>query len=150
MEFAEWQVFCIHKEFACNVGDLGSIPGLGRSPGRGHGNLLLLEWLTSSQSLEFSGLPPTSGKEGVLDTDPLGNDFCQLCLYNETFIEFLNDRLWRAFELLNTSSSGKAVCLEMVWEICTLISEFTVSLFHVVIPDCILYTTLIPVNKVFP
>ena len=27
------------KENACSVGDLGSIPGLGRSPGRGHGNL---------------------------------------------------------------------------------------------------------------
>ena len=28
------------KESACSVGDLGSIPGLGRSPGRGHGNPL--------------------------------------------------------------------------------------------------------------
>ena len=28
------------KEFAFNVGDLGSIPGLGRSPGGGNGNLL--------------------------------------------------------------------------------------------------------------
>ena len=28
------------KESACNVGDLGLIPGLGRSPGRGHGNPL--------------------------------------------------------------------------------------------------------------
>ena len=27
------------KESACNVGDLGSIPGLGQSPGGGHGNL---------------------------------------------------------------------------------------------------------------
>ena len=25
------------KESACNVGDLGSIPGLGRSPGEGNG-----------------------------------------------------------------------------------------------------------------
>ena len=25
------------KEFACNAGDPGSIPGLRRSPGRGHG-----------------------------------------------------------------------------------------------------------------
>ena len=25
------------KESACNVGDLGSIPGLGRSPGKGNG-----------------------------------------------------------------------------------------------------------------
>ena len=28
------------KESACNVGDLGLIPGLGRSPGGGHGNSL--------------------------------------------------------------------------------------------------------------
>ena len=28
------------KESACNAGDLGSIPGLGRSPGGGHDNLL--------------------------------------------------------------------------------------------------------------
>ena len=30
----------VSKESACNVGDLGLIPGLGRSPGGGHGNLL--------------------------------------------------------------------------------------------------------------
>ena len=28
------------KESACNAGDLGSIAGLGRSPGEGHGNPL--------------------------------------------------------------------------------------------------------------
>ena len=28
------------KDSACSAGDLGSIPGLGRSPGRGHGNPL--------------------------------------------------------------------------------------------------------------
>ena len=28
------------KDSACNVGDLGSIPGSGRFPGRGHGNPL--------------------------------------------------------------------------------------------------------------
>ena len=28
------------KESACTVGDLGSIPGLGRSPGGGHGSPL--------------------------------------------------------------------------------------------------------------
>ena len=33
------------KEFACNVGDLGSVPGLGRSPGGGHGNPLLYSCL---------------------------------------------------------------------------------------------------------
>ena len=29
-----------HKKSACNAGDTGLIPGLGRSPGEGHGNPL--------------------------------------------------------------------------------------------------------------
>ena len=32
------------KESACNVGDLGSIPGLGRSPGEGIGYPLQYSW----------------------------------------------------------------------------------------------------------
>ena len=60
------------KESACNAGDLGLIPGLGRSSGEGHGNplqysclenptdtvsgsrILLLAFLTSSPAHEFS------------------------------------------------------------------------------------------------
>ena len=30
----------VGKESVCNAGDPGSIPGLGRSPGEGNGNLL--------------------------------------------------------------------------------------------------------------
>ena len=33
------------KESACNTGDLGSAPGLGRSPGEGNGNPLLYSCL---------------------------------------------------------------------------------------------------------
>ena len=33
------------KEYACNVGDLGLIPGLGRSPGEGKGDPLLYSGL---------------------------------------------------------------------------------------------------------
>ena len=33
------------KESACNEGDLGSIPGLGRSPGGGNGNPLQYSYL---------------------------------------------------------------------------------------------------------
>ena len=36
------------KEPACNAGDLGSIPGLGRSPGGGHGNTLQYSCLENS------------------------------------------------------------------------------------------------------
>ena len=36
------------KESACNVGDLGSIPGLKRSPGEGNGNQLRYSGLENS------------------------------------------------------------------------------------------------------
>ena len=36
------------KESACNVGDLGSIPGLGRSPGKGKGYPLQYSSLENS------------------------------------------------------------------------------------------------------
>ena len=36
------------KEFACNAGDPGLIPGLGRSPGGGHGNTLQFSCLENS------------------------------------------------------------------------------------------------------
>ena len=35
-------------ESACNAGDPGSIPGLGRSPGKGNGNLLQYSCLENS------------------------------------------------------------------------------------------------------
>ena len=38
--FAQWYRGSAGKESACSVEDLGSIPGLGRSPGEGNGNTL--------------------------------------------------------------------------------------------------------------
>ena len=40
------------KESACNAGDLGSIPGLGRSPGGGHGNPLQYSCLENPMDRE--------------------------------------------------------------------------------------------------
>ena len=40
------------KESACNVGDLGSIPGLGRSPGEGKGYPLQYSGLENSINSE--------------------------------------------------------------------------------------------------
>ena len=36
------------KQFACNTGDQGSVPGSGRSPGEGNGNLLQYSGLENS------------------------------------------------------------------------------------------------------
>jgi len=46
------------KKFACNAGDPGLIPGLGRSPGAGNGYPWRREWLPTPVFLpgEFHGL----------------------------------------------------------------------------------------------
>ena len=44
------------KESACNVGDLGSIPGLGRSPGEGNGYPLQYSGLENSMDCIVQGV----------------------------------------------------------------------------------------------
>ena len=44
------------KESACTVGDLGSIPGLGRSPGQGKGYPLQYSGLENSMDYEVHGV----------------------------------------------------------------------------------------------
>ena len=44
------------KESACNVGDLGSIPGLGRSPGEGKGYPLQYSGLENSMDYIVHGV----------------------------------------------------------------------------------------------
>ena len=49
------------KESTCNVGDLGLIPGLGRSPGGRHGN-----------SLQYSCLENPPGQRSLAGSSPGG------------------------------------------------------------------------------
>ena len=49
------------KESICNTGDLGSIPGLGRSPGGGHGN-----------PLQYSCLENPPGQRSLMGYNPSG------------------------------------------------------------------------------
>ena len=52
------------KKSICNVGDLGSIPGLGRSPGGGHGNLLQYSCLENPHGQRsLAGYSPWGCKE---------------------------------------------------------------------------------------
>ena len=52
------------KESACNVGDLGLIPGLGRSPGGGHGNPLQYSCLENPNGQRSqAGYSPRDRKE---------------------------------------------------------------------------------------
>ena len=49
------------KESTCNVGDLGSIPELGRSPGEEHGN-----------PLQYSSLENPHGQRSLVGYSPWG------------------------------------------------------------------------------
>ena len=49
------------KESTCSVGHVGSIPGLGRSPGGGHGN-----------PLEYSCLENPHGQRNLVGYSPQG------------------------------------------------------------------------------
>ena len=51
------------KESACNAGDLGLIPGLGRSPGGGHGS-----------PLQYSCLGNPRGQRSLEGCSPWGHD----------------------------------------------------------------------------
>ena len=55
----------VSKESACNAGDLGSIPGLGRFPGGGHGN-----------PLQYSCLENPYGQRSLVGYSPWGRK-CQ-------------------------------------------------------------------------
>ena len=51
-----WGLYLVGKESACKVGDLGSIPGLGRSPGEGKGYQLQCSGLENSMNCIVYGV----------------------------------------------------------------------------------------------
>ena len=53
------------KESACNAGDLGLIPGSGRSPGEGNGNPLHYSCLENSMERGDFGRPYSMGSQRV-------------------------------------------------------------------------------------
>ena len=57
----EGRLLRVGKESAYHVGDLGSIPGLGRSPGGGHGS-----------PLQYSCLEIPYGQRSLADYSPWG------------------------------------------------------------------------------
>ena len=75
------------KEFACNAGDLHSIPALGKSPGRGHGNPLQYSCLENPHGQrEPAGYSPWGCKQSDM-TERLSTEqhICihtTICIYN--------------------------------------------------------------------
>ena len=63
------------KESTCNVGALGSIPGLGRSPGEGHGN-----------PLQYSCLENPHGQRSLVGYSPWGHKESGITEHSSTHI----------------------------------------------------------------
>ena len=63
------------KESTCNAGDLGSVPGLGRSPGEGKGSPLQCSGLESSMGCIVHGVAESDTTE-PLSAPLLKTHFC--------------------------------------------------------------------------
>ena len=63
------------KESTCNVGDMGSIPGLRRSPGGGHGN-----------PLQYSCLKNPHGQRSLTGYSPWGHKESDITEHSKTIV----------------------------------------------------------------
>ena len=68
------------KESSCNAGDLGSIPGLGRSPGKGKGYPLQYSGLESSMDYIVHGVAKSRTHEWISLCFTFSNSHC-LCVF---------------------------------------------------------------------
>ena len=116
-------IFCVQgflgdsdgKEATCNAGDPGSIPGLGRCPGVGHGNLLQQSSLENPHGQRRTGggtsYSPWGSKESDT-TEPLSIAFCMLNKQGD------NKQLWHTpFPLWNQSVAPCAVLTIASWSV---------------------------------
>ena len=76
----------VAKEFTCNAGDVGLIPGLGRSPGEGNGNPLQYSCLGKQE--EPAGLQSMGLQES--DTTELNHHHHHRDICNYIYIIYYN------------------------------------------------------------
>ena len=79
------------KESSCNAGDLGFIPGLGRSPGGGHGN-----------PLQYSCLEHSHGQRSLVGYSPWG------CKASDEG----HEAEWRLFLVIKEMGNIKSLCAQ--------------------------------------
>ena len=87
------------KESACNTGRLGSIPGLGRSPGGGHGN-----------PLQYSCLENPHGQRSLAGYSPWG-----LKVLDTTEQLSCGTQLFSCVQLSTAHSTRQPGCLLEMW-----------------------------------
>ena len=71
------------KKSACNVGDLGSIPGLGRSPGEGKGYPLQYSSLKNSMDCIVHGITKSQTQ---LSDFHITHIYIHMCIHTHAYI----------------------------------------------------------------
>ena len=98
------------KESACNVGNMGSIPGLGRSPGGGYGNPLQYSCLENPHGQRsLTGCSSRGRKES--DTTE------QLSTAQHMSLNCKSDVIKFKKEFIYSSLSIEEVEAQMTWEV---------------------------------
>ena len=77
------------KESSCSVGDVGSIPGLGRSPGKGKGNPLQYSRLDNSMDCIDHGVKKSRTRLSDFHTHPQSSSKLRLFFHIENMSSFL-------------------------------------------------------------
>ena len=77
------------KESTCNVGDLGSIPGLGRSPGEGNGYPLQYSGLENSMDCVVHGVAKSWTRLSDLHFTSLHPFHPKFIEFSQSFMSFL-------------------------------------------------------------
>ena len=82
------------KESACNAGDLGSIPGLGRSPGEGKGYPLQYPGLENSMDYIVHGVAKSRTQLSDFHFDLLIiHTYTCVCINNNIVIHCINNKI---------------------------------------------------------
>ena len=113
-----WILWLGSKESAYNVGDLGSIPGSGKSPGEGNDN-----------PLQYSCLENSTGQRSLADYSPWGHkesDMTEWLHYHWLLCpsSFEHERRKGWFTLPMSSLNPTCVILTLI------IGEFWLTVFH--------------------
>ena len=121
------------KESSCNIGDLGLIPGLGRSPGGGHGNPLQYSCLENPHGpRSLAGYSPSGCKEldvtGQLSTHSTYN----VNLPSFWFTQSSSSSLFKKSLLIN-------LFLLLTTMVFTIFLYSTFFIFHKVFPNLLLF-----------
>ena len=115
------------KESACSEGDLGLIPGLGRSPGEGNGYPVPFSGLENSMDCIVIGAAKSWTQSSMIEVANLKYWWTTICLPVPFIIKSLNWRCWESWNLMLRNSNHLLFSsFKMTWYFVLSMHQFTI------------------------